>query len=261
MIDSHCHLNYGKIAENISKVIINSKLNNVTALLSINTIPNEFNAHLKLIKDYEGIYLSYGLHPCEVKSYNDITNLKFDNYCNNPYVVGIGETGIDLFHSKEFLKEQIKCFENHIEASIKYKLPLIIHQRNSENEIINVLKNYLKYQLKVVFHCFAGSKNLINFCLENNFYISLSGIVTFKNASTLRETIRNYPLDLILIETDSPFLAPEPMRGKTNEPSYIKYTAEFLSDFYNLTLDEFEKITDNNFFKLFNKTKRDNYLK
>ena len=167
MIDSHCHLNYGKIAENISKVIINSKLNNVTALLSINTIPNEFNAHLKLIKDYEGIYLSYGLHPCEVKSYNDITNLKFDNYCNNPYVVGIGETGIDLFHSKEFLKEQIKCFENHIEASIKYKLPLIIHQRNSENEIINVLKNYLKYQLKVVFHCFAGSKNL----MVSNWYV------------------------------------------------------------------------------------------
>ena len=181
MIDSHCHLNYGEISNNINQIIENSKKNNITTLLSINTNPEDFNDHLNLIKNYKGIYLSYGLHPCEIKSNKDILNLKFEDYCKNPYVVGIGETGIDLYHSVDFIKEQIKCFEEHIEASIQYDLPLIIHQRNSEIEIINVLKNYLKYKLKVVFHCFAGSNNLINFCEQNSFYISLSGIVTLVN--------------------------------------------------------------------------------
>ena len=118
----------------------------------------------------------------------------------------------------------------------------------------------MNYDLKLVFHCFAGSKKLLDFSLKNNFYISLSGIVTFKNSETLRQTIKNYPLEFILIETDSPFLSPEPMRGKQNQPAYIKYTAEYLSKFYQIDISEFEKITNNNFFKLFNKTKKDNYL-
>jgi len=260
MIDSHCHLNFDTIAKNLKEVILQSKKNNVTSILSINTNPKSFKDHLNLIKGYNGIYLSYGLHPCEVKSLDQLKFLEFYKYCNNPIVIGIGETGIDLFHSKEDLTIQIKSFQLHIEASIKYNLPLIIHQRDSEDEIISILKDYTKYNLKAVFHCFTGSKKLLDFCLENKFYISLSGIITFKNAQVLRDNIRNYPLELILIETDSPFLAPEPMRGKTNQPSYVKYTAEFLSKFYNLQLFDFEKITDNNFFKLFNKTKRDNLL-
>ncbi len=260
MIDSHCHLNFDKIADNIDQIIKNSKLNNVTSILSINTNPLKFKDHLNLIKNYKGIYISYGLHPCNVESIDQLTVLDFDKHLNNPIVVGIGETGIDLYHSQDFLKEQTKSFEMHIEASIKHNIPIIIHQRNSENQIINILKNYINNNLKLVFHCFAGSNNLLDFCLENKFYISLSGIVTFKNAINLRNTIKNFPLEYILIETDSPFLAPVPMRGKDNEPSYIKYTAEYLSKFYNLSFDEFEKITDNNFFNLFTKAKRDNYL-
>tara|TARA_Y100000768_G_C23968773_1_gene679365 strand:- start:1414 stop:2196 length:783 start_codon:yes stop_codon:yes gene_type:complete len=260
MIDSHCHLDFQTLASKIDVIIENSKKNNINSLLSINTHPNTFNSHLNLIKNYSGVYISYGFHPCEINSMEDLSILDFDKHCNNPYVVGIGETGIDLFHSSSLIKEQIKSFELHIEASIKYKLPLIIHQRNSENEIIKILNNYTKLNLNVVFHCFAGTKKLINFCLKNNYYISLSGIITFKNSSELRDVIKDYPLELLLIETDSPFLAPVPMRGKTNEPSYIKYTAEYLSNFYNLSFNEFETITDNNFFKLFNKTKRDNQL-
>ena len=260
MIDSHCHLNFESLAKNIDKIIYNSKKNNITSLLSINTNPKDFENHISLIKNHKGIYISYGLHPCEVKSLNQLSFLDFDKYCKNPLVVGIGETGIDLHHSKDYLSEQVKSFELHIEASIKYGLPIIIHQRNSETEIINVLSKYINSNLKVVFHCFDGSKNLIKFCLDNNFYISLSGIVTFKNANTLRNNIKNFPLNLILVETDSPFLSPVPMRGKQNEPSFIKFTFEFLSKFYNLSFYEFEKITDNNFFKLFDKTNRDNLL-
>ncbi len=260
MIDSHCHLDFKKLSENFDNVILNSKINNVTSLLSINTNPLNFEKHLKIIKKNKGIYISYGLHPCEVETSKQLSMQDFDNHCINPLVIGIGETGIDLYHSQNLLKEQIEIFELHIEASKKYNLPLIIHQRNSENEIIEVLKNFLSYDVKIIFHCFTGSNLLLDFCLKNNFYISLSGIITFKNADKLRNTIKNYPLNLILIETDSPFLAPEPMRGKMNEPSFIKYTAEYLSRFFNLQTKEFEEITNNNFFNLFTKAKKDNQL-
>ncbi len=261
MIDSHCHLNFDNLANNIEQIIYNSKKNDITSILSINTNPTNFEDHLKLIKKFQGIYISYGLHPCEVHSYDQLSILEFEKYCDLPTVVGIGETGIDLYHNKNLLNEQIKSFKLHIEASIKFNLPLIIHQRNSELELINILKDYSDINLKVVFHCFSGSSRLLEFCFDNKFYISLSGIITFKNADNLRGIIKNYPLDLVLIETDSPYLSPVPMRGKINEPSFIKYTAEYLSNFYNIELSEFIKITDNNFFKLFNKTKRDNLLK
>ncbi len=260
MIDSHCHLNFKKLSENFKNIIINSKKNNITSILSINTKPEDFVDHLNLIKDYNSIYLSYGLHPSNVKSLNQIKNYNFDEYCNNEKVIGIGETGIDLYQNDKYLKEQTLVFETHIEASIKHSLPLIIHQRNSENEIMDILKNYKSNSLKIVFHCFTGSNKLLNFCLDNDYYISISGIITFKNASELRDIVKNIPLKSILVETDSPYLAPEPMRGKVNEPSFVKYTGEYLSNFFNVSFEEFEKITDNNFFNLFTKAKRDNYL-
>ena len=260
MIDSHCHLNFKKLSDNIENVIKNSKKNNITSILSINTNPDEFDKHLELIKNYKSVYLSYGLHPSDVHSLNQIELKNFDTFCYHEKVIGIGETGIDLYHNNKYINEQIKVFETHIQASIKHSLPLIIHQRNSENEIINILKNYKSNNLKLVFHCFTGSSRLLNFCLDNNYYISISGIITFKNASILRNIIKNVPLNSILIETDSPFLAPEPMRGKVNEPSYVKYTAKYLSNFFQLSLEDFENITDNNFFNLFTKAKRDNYL-
>ena len=260
MIDSHCHLDFESIAENLDDIIINSKKNKLTSILSINTHPDKFNNHIKLISKYDGIYISYGLHPCNVNSMDQGSILDFDKYSSNPIVIGIGETGKDLYHTKNFLKEQIFIFEKHIEASLKHDLPLIIHQRNSEKEIIDILKNYLNLNIKVVFHCFTGSPNLVKFCLDNDFYISLSGIVTFNNADELRKSIKNFPLRLILIETDSPFLAPVPMRGKTNEPSYVKYIAEYLADYFDLELNQFIQIIDNNFFNLFNKSKRDNQL-
>ena len=260
MIDSHCHLNFKKLSENFENIINNSKKNNISSILSINTKPEDFQDHLNLIKNYNSIYLSYGLHPSDVKSMNQIELQNFDQYCNNKKVIGIGETVIDLYHNYQFLKEQRQVFETHIEASIKHSLPIIIHQRNSEKEIVDILKNYKSNNLKLIFHCFTGSHQLLNFCLENNYYISISGIITFKNASNLRDIIKDAPLDSILIETDSPFLAPEPMRGKVNEPSFVKYTAKYLAEFFKLSLEEFEKITDNNFFNLFTKAKRDNYL-
>ena len=254
MIDSHCHLNFDSLSNNFEKIINNAIDSKITSILTINTDPDDFNEHYKLIKDYKSIFISYGLHPENIKkkkliSIDDITKNSLKQK-----VIGIGETGLDFYHSNEFKKEQYICFENHIEASIKSNLPLIIHQRNSEKEIIAVLENYLKsHNLKIVFHCFTGSQNLKNFCLDNNFYISLSGIITFKNANDLREVTKDIPLTSLLIETDSPFLAPVPFRGRSNEPSYILSTAKYLSEFYGVSLDSLISSTDNNFYNLFSK--------
>ena len=252
MIDSHCHLNFHSIKDDFENIILEIKKANLTSLLTINTLPNEFNDHLNLIKNYKSIYISYGLHPQNVDNKITITKDEILNNLLSPKVIGIGETGLDFYHSTEFKKNQYKVFENHIEASIESKLPLIIHQRSSEDEIIDVLNNYQKnHQLSVVFHCFTGSKKLLNFCLDNLYYISLSGIITFKNADKLRDIIKFANKDYLLIETDSPFLAPMPLRGKSNNPSYIKYTAQKLAEIKNITVDESNKITTNNFNSLF----------
>ena len=259
MIDSHCHLNFDNLSKDFSSIIKRAKENNITAILSINTNPDEFESHYQLIKKHQSLFISYGLHPANVNSFNipSIDSLKY--YCEYEQVIGIGETGLDFYRSTEHKSEQYLSFENHIECSYETNLPLIIHQRNSEKEIIDVLNNYQKSKpLKIVFHCFTGSAKLRNFCLDNEYYISLSGIITFKNAQELRKIIKDVSLDYLLIETDSPFLSPVPMRGKSNQPAFVKYIAEFLSNFFNISLKQFIEITDNNFYKLFSKAKRYN---
>ena len=261
MIDSHCHLNFNSIKNNISNIVNNAKNNKITAILSINTNPNEFLEHYNLINSYKSVFITYGLHPENVSKNISINKNLIISNTHLDKVIGIGETGLDFYHSVEYKKEQYINFEEHIEASIESGLPLIIHQRNSENEIIDVLKNYQKnFPLKVVFHCFTGSNILKNLCLDNDYMISLSGIVTFKNAYDLRTVIKDIPLSSLLIETDSPFLAPTPFRGKLNEPAFVIYIAKYLSEFYNISLSSFINKIDNNFYKLFSKAIRYNEI-
>ena len=257
MIDSHCHIYFESLKNNLPSIIDNAQKNYITGFLTINTDPEDFLDHYKLIKNYQSIYISYGLHPQTVSKSKSISRNKILNYTNIDKVIGIGETGLDFYHSTVFQNKQIEIFESHIEASKILNLTIIIHQRNSENEIINILKKYKNDNLKIVFHCFTGSKFFLEFCLENNYYISLSGIVTFKNANSLRDILINASLEYLLIETDSPYLSPVPMRGKDNEPSYVKFTAEYLANFYSINKDEFVKLTDNNFYKLFSRVKKD----
>ena len=257
MIDSHCHLNFPDIRADIKNIIKKCEANGVDKLLTINTNPDEFDDHLNLIKDFDNIYIAYGIHPDKVIENTYLSFTDIENKIKNPKLIGIGETGLDFYHSTEFKEKQYDIFESHIKASKEFDLPIIIHQRNSEKEIIEVLKKYKNDNLKIVFHCFTGSNELLQFCNDNKYYISLSGIVTFKNANALREIIKNASLDLLLIETDSPFLAPTPMRGKANEPSFVKFTANYLADFYSMQRKEFYKLTDNNFYKLFSRAKQD----
>ena len=254
MIDSHCHLNFESIKNNFLTIVDNAKKNNITSILSINTDPYQFDDHYNLIKDYKSIFLSYGLHPEHVTNTKLISKKLISEYSKIDKVIAIGETGLDFYHSKKYKKEQYKAFEEHIESSIETNLPLIIHQRSSENEIIEILDSFHKNKdLKVVFHCFTGSSNLKKFCLDRGYYLSFSGIVTFKNASELRDVIKDVPISSILIETDSPFLSPVPFRGKLNEPSNVRFTAEYLSEFYNIPLIKFIEYTDDNFYNLFTK--------
>ena len=258
MIDSHCHLNFDSLSNDLSNVIKRCNDNNVTKLLSINTKPEEFEYHLDLIKDYNNIYISYGIHPQEVNNESLLSLNDIENNINNSKLIALGETGLDFYYSIEYKKKQIQVFEAHIEASKNFNLPLIIHQRNSEDAIIKILNKYKNDNLKLVFHCFTGSKKLLDYCIQNNYYISISGIVTFKNAVSLREIILNASLDYLLIETDSPYLAPVPMRGKVNEPSYVVHTAEYLANFFSMKKEDFFQLTDNNFYKLFSRAKKDN---
>ncbi len=257
MIDSHCHLSFDSIKNNFSVIIERAINNKITAILSINTKMNEFKSHYDLIEKYKSVFISCGQHPQHVTNKDIISAQDIIVTCKNfEKVIAIGETGIDLYNSKDHIQSQCKSFENHIEACIETKLPLIIHQRNSEDKIIDILSNYKNNELPLVMHCFTGSKKLKDFCIESNYFISISGIITFNNAKDLREIIKDIPLNLLLIETDAPFLTPVPMRGKTNEPSFVRYTGEFLSKLYDVSLLEFEKITDNNFYNLFSKAIR-----
>ena len=255
MIDSHCHLNFPGIRVDIKNIIKRCEANGVNKLLTINTNPDEFDDHLNLIKDFDNIYIAYGIHPDKVTENTYLSFADIENRIKDSRVIGIGETGLDFYHSIEFKKKQYEIFESHIRASKEFDLPIIIHQRDSEKEIIEVLKKYKNDKLKLVFHCFTGSNELLQFCIENKYYISLSGIITFKNANILRETIKNASLDLLLVETDSPFLAPTPMRGKNNEPSFVKFTADYLANFYSMKNESFYQLTDNNFYKLFSRAK------
>ena len=258
MIDSHCHLNFESLSKDLPNIMERCNENGVTHLLSINTNPKDFETHMDLIRDFNNIYISYGIHPEGINNETILSYKEIEKIIENPKLIALGETGLDFYHSIKYKKKQIEVFEAHIEASKIYDLPIIIHQRDSEEEIIKVLNKFKNDNLKIVFHCFTGSKKLLEFCIENNYYISLSGIVTFKNANLLREIIFNASLDYLLIETDSPFLAPVPMRGKSNEPSFVKYTGEFLAEFYSMPKENFFELTDNNFYKLFSRVKRDN---
>ena len=158
MIDSHCHLNFTSLSSDIDNIINRCKVNGIEKLLTINTNPSNFQEHLNLIQKYDNIFISYGIHPQEVNNESYLSIKDIETYINNSKLVALGETGLDYYHSTEYKNYQIKIFESHIEASIKYDLPIIIHQRNSEDDIINILNNFKNNKLNIVFHCFTGSK-------------------------------------------------------------------------------------------------------
>jgi len=252
MIDSHCHLDYEPLLSNLEEVIQRSKDIGIKKILTICTTLNSFIKIKDLVNRDEIIFGTYGIHPHEVKNNKVETKTIISEISKNSKIIGIGETGLDFFYNHSEKSEQIKSFEVHIEAALRLKIPLIIHSRNAEKEMLDIFNNYRNENLKILMHCYTGSKNFAEKLLAFNAYFSASGIITFKNSKELQETFRFIPLDRLLIETDSPYLAPEPHRGKKNEPSFVIHTAEKLANLKNLPSIELINKTSLNFENLFN---------
>ena len=251
MIDSHCHLDHEPLFNDLENVLKRSKEVGIIKLLTICTTFESFIKIKQLVNKDDIIYGTYGIHPHEAKNDKVTTKLIIEEIKANKKIIGIGETGLDFYYNLSDKKDQIRSFEEHIKASIELEIPLIIHSRNAENEMLEIFNEYKKYDLKILMHCFTGSKKFAESLLDLNAYFSASGIITFKNSSDLQETFKSIPLEKTLIETDSPYLAPVPNRGKKNEPSFVKFTAEKLADIKQIPVSDLIKNTTSNFNRLF----------
>ena len=251
MIDSHCHLDYEPLYSDLNNVILRSKEAGIEKLLTISTSLESFERIKNIVNKDKIIYGTIGIHPHEVNDKSIESQKIINNFKEHSKIIGIGETGLDFYYNNSDKDKQIKSFIEHIEAAIVTNAPLIIHSRNAEEDTFNILREYKNKNIKILMHCFTGSKNFAEKLLQLNAFFSASGIITFKNSMDLQEIFKFLPLNKILIETDSPFLAPVPNRGKKNEPSFISYTAGKLAEIKNISKSELIKITTTNFNNLF----------
>lgn len=255
IVDSHCHLNHRDF-DDIKEIIERCKQANITTLQTICTSLNEFPMVLKIAESYERVFCSVGVHPLNLEG-ELCTCDQLVNYSKHEKVIGIGETGLDYYYSKDTVKKQQASFISHIHAAQITGLPLIIHARNADGDIVKMLQDEFKNKsFSAVIHCFTASKWLADACLEMGFYISASGIITFKNAADIRSTFMQIPENRILVETDSPYLAPVPYRGKRNEPAFTRKVVEFLANMKGVSIESMATQTTDNFFALFSKAYR-----
>ena len=251
MIDSHCHLDHEPLFANIPEVLKRSKENGVKKILTICTTINGFTNIKDILKIDDIIYGTFGIHPHETETNVVDKSTIVKNIKQNPKLIGVGETGLDFYYNHSKKDNQIKSFKEHIEAAIDIDLPVIVHSRNAEKETFEILNDYKNQNPKILMHCFSGSYGFFKNMEKLNSYFSASGIITFKNSTELQDTFTKIPNDKLLVETDSPFLSPIPMRGKKNEPSFIKYTLKKLSELKGVSEIKMDSLTTKNFETLF----------
>ena len=253
-IDSHCHLNYQGLVEDQPAVLSRARAAGVDLMLNISTRASEWDAVIDTAELEDDVMASVGIHPHEADLHPDVHAEKLAEKAQHPKVVGIGETGLDYYYDHSDRERQRLSFRAHIAASRATGLPLIVHTRDAEDDTHAILAEEMgKGAFPALIHCFTGSRGFADQVLALGLYISISGIVTFKNARDLQETARAVPLDRLLIETDSPFLAPVPHRGKTCEPAYVADTARFLAELRGETVEALGEATSANFRRLFAK--------
>ena len=255
IIDSHCHLDYEPMSLSLNEVIKRANIEGVGYMLTISTEDKSFKNILKIISEHDCVFGTYGIHPHEAKNHLSINSNKIikNLNCSNK-IIGIGETGLDFFYNHSDKIDQIKLFEEHISAAQQTNLPLIVHTRSAEKETLEIIKKKkIEKDFKVLIHCFTGSKDFAFKLIDLGAYISASGVVTFKKSEDLANTFKEIPAERLLVETDAPYLAPVPLRGKPNEPSYIIHTVKFLSKIKELSFEDISNITSKNFFNLFGK--------
>jgi len=249
-IDSHCHLDFPDLAEKTDELLANMVANQVTHALCVSVDLPDFPKVLALAERYANLFASVGVHP-DYPGTPEPTVAELVRLARHPRVVAIGETGLDYFRLKGDLAWQRERFRTHIRASHESGKPLIIHTREAAEDTLRLMREEGAGEIGGVMHCFTESWAVAEAAMEMGFYISFSGIVTFKNATELKEVARRVPLDRMLIETDSPYLAPVPFRGKTNQPAFVKHVAEEVARLKGVEVAEVEQATSRNFFKLF----------
>ena len=258
IIDSHCHLNYTNDGIPLDVIISNARDSNVGLMLNIATKPNEFDTIINTSTLYDDVYFTLGVHPHEASDLNDDVIKRIHANANNKKFIGIGETGLDYFYNNSEKSTQISSFEKQIESSQNLSIPLVIHMRNAEDDTLKIIRKKIKEKkFNGVIHCFTGTKKFADEIIDLGFYISASGVITFKKSFNLRGIFAALPDDKILAETDSPYLSPEPLRGKINQPAHIVHTIKKLAEIRNTNYDKLIELTKNNFLNLFQKI--DNY--
>tara|TARA_Y100001970_G_C14203491_1_gene842540 strand:+ start:745 stop:1521 length:777 start_codon:yes stop_codon:yes gene_type:complete len=254
IIDSHCHLDYEPLNKNINDVLKRAENVGVKYFLTICTTDSSFEKILPILKKHKNVFGTYGIHPHEAKNHIalDVNNIK-KKITKNEKIIGIGETGLDFYYNHSDKKTQKECFLKHIQASQETSKTLIVHSRSAEDDTFDILSNEIKNKkFNVLMHCFTGSKEFAHKLLDIGCYFSASGIVTFKKNDSLADTFKSIPNNKILIETDSPYLSPEPLRGKSNEPSHLIHTLKFIAKIKDESEKTISLLTSKNFFDLFN---------
>ena len=259
LVDSHCHLDFPEFADELDDVVLRAKDAGVGWMLTIGTHITKFDQVRAVAERFDNIWCSVGIHPHEAAREPETDAVQLQTLASHPKVVGLGETGLDYYYEKSPREEQQRNFRAHIQAARATGLPLIVHARNADADTADILEEeYAKGAFTGLLHCFSSGPDLARRALDLGLYISFSGIITFKNAEEVRRVAKDVPLNQLLVETDAPYLAPVPNRGKTNEPAFTAYTAAKVAELKGLEVAELADVTTENFFRLFTKANRDN---
>ena len=257
LVDSHCHLDFKDFAAEREAVIDRARAAGVATILTISARMADFPNVLAIAESHDDIWCTVGLHPHEASTEKLVDSAALVDFAGHPKVVGIGETGLDYFYEKAPRDTQRQSFTDHIVAARESDLPIIIHTRDADADMASMLRQaMLERPFSGLLHCFTSSRELAEVALDLGLSISISGIVTFKNAAELRDTVKYIPLDRLLVETDAPYLAPIPHRGKRNEPAFVAHTAQAVADLKGVSAAALAEATTDNFFRLFRKAQR-----
>jgi TatD DNase family protein len=255
LVDSHCHLNFPELSQNLDGLLDRARLAGVSKFLTVNTCLKETKDLILIAEKYPDVFATVGVHPCDVKNSGVPKKEELIHYTAHPKVIGLGETGLDYYYEGSEANLQQESLRLHMEVAKETGLPVIIHAREAEKDLGEILKTLKGREATGVIHCFTGTREFAHKMIDYGFYISISGIITFKKATDLQNIVLDIPLERLLIETDAPYLAPVPKRGKPNEPAYVRYTAEKIAELKGISIDTLAQRTTENFFQLFSKAK------
>ena len=250
LIDTHSHIDMENFEQRFDEVLKNAKQNDVEKVVIPGVEPSGFKKISEICEKYENIYGAVGVHPEEVNSFNEKAEELIKKYLKNPKIIAVGEIGLDYYWDKSQIEKQKEIFERQILIAKEAQKPVLVHDREAHQDSFEILKRTKANEIGVVMHCFSGSHEFAMECIKEGFYIALGGVVTFKNAKKVKEVAKIIPLDRLLLETDAPYMAPVPYRGKENEPAYVKYVAQEIANLRNISYEEVAETTTNNAKKL-----------